>query len=407
TPPRCNRVSRLRCEERKPTHRGACRQGSAANPRSLDARASGDADERQRAKCEDRAMAQVFRADHVGSLLRPPELLAARQQFADGQISAEQLHEVEDASVLKALAVQREAGVDVFTEGEYRRAAWISAFRESVEGLVPNHDPPTRRILGAWQGPHSDVANATVAAMPSLVAGAKLRQVRRLAGAEAAFLKQHAPGPWKITTAGPLSVAGALYKPGVTDKVYSTREAFNAEVIGILRGEIQALIADGASYIQLDSLHYVERVADKTIRARMIAEGEDPDAYLETLIAADNAVLEGARRDGLTLGMHMCRGNNRSAWHAEGSYDAIAAQAFPRLNVDRFLLEYDTERAGGFEPLRFVPKDKMVVLGLISSKEPELESIDTLRRRIDEAAKYVPIERLAISPQCGFASTAP
>lgn len=352
-------------------------------------------------------MAAMFRADHVGSLLRPPELLAARQQFADGQISAERLREVEDASVLKALDLQREAGVSVFTEGEYRRAAWSSAFRESVEGVIPDPDPPTRRILGAWQGPHSEVANATVAAMPSLVAGAKLRQVRRLAGAEAAFLKQHAPGPWKITTAGPLSVAGALYKPGVTDKVYATRGAFNDEVIAILKGEIQALIADGASYIQIDSLHYVERVADKTIRARMIAEGEDPDAYLETLIAADNAVLEGARREGLTVGMHMCRGNNRSAWHAEGGYEAIAEQAFPRLNVDRFLLEYDTDRAGGFEPLRHVPRDKTVVLGLISSKEPALESIDALRRRIDEAAKYVPIERLAISPQCGFASTAP
>ncbi|HEY7294011.1 MAG TPA: cobalamin-independent methionine synthase II family protein [Dehalococcoidia bacterium] len=352
-------------------------------------------------------MASPYRADHVGSLLRPPELLQARQEYAERRITAEQLHEVEDAAVLKALELQREAGIDVFTEGEYRRAAWSSAFRESVEGLVPDPEPPIRRILGAWQGPHSEVANATVAAMPSLVAGGKLHRVRRLAGAEAAFLKQHAPGPWKITTAGPLSVAGALYKPGVTDKVYPTREEFNNEVIGILKQEVQELIADGASYIQLDSLHYVERVADTTIRARMIAEGEDPDAYLETLIAADNAVLEGARREGLTVGLHMCRGNNRSAWHAEGGYDAIAEQAFPRLNVDRFLLEYDTERAGGFEPLRFIPKEKMVVLGLISSKEPALESIDALRRRVDEATKYVPIERLAISPQCGFASTAP
>ncbi|HLZ71441.1 MAG TPA: cobalamin-independent methionine synthase II family protein [Dehalococcoidia bacterium] len=351
-------------------------------------------------------MAPAFRADHVGSLLRPPELLAARQDFAEQRIGAERLREIEDASVLKALDLQREAGIDVFTEGEYRRAAWSSAFRESVEGLAPDPDPPIRRLLGAWQGPHSDVANATVAAMPSLVASGKLRQVRRLAGAEAAFLKQHAPGPWKITTAGPLSVSGALYKSGVTDKAYATRAEFDNEVIGILRGELQTLIADGASYLQLDSLHYVERVADKTIRARMIAEGEDPDAYLETLIAADNAVLEGLRREGLTVGMHMCRGNNRSAWHAEGSYDAIAEQAFPRLNVDRFLLEYDTDRAGSFAPLRFVPRDRMVVLGLISSKEPALESIDDLRRRIDEAATYVPIERLAISPQCGFASTA-
>jgi 5-methyltetrahydropteroyltriglutamate--homocysteine methyltransferase len=152
-------------------------------------------------------------------------------------------------------------------------------------------------------------------------------------------------------------------------------------------------------------LHYVERVADKTIRARMVAEGEDPDQYLDDLIAIDNAALEDARRPGVTIGMHMCRGNNRSAWHAEGSYEPIAEKAFGALKVDRFLLEYDTDRAGGFEPLRFVPAPKIVVLGLVSSKEPALESVDALRRRIDEASHYVPLERLALAPQCGFAST--
>src|SRR5258708_13547424 len=137
----------------------------------------------------------------------------------------------------------------------------------------------------------------------------------------------------------------------------------------------------------------------------MSAEGEAPEQYLDNLIAIDNATREGAGREGVTVGMHMCRGNNRSAWHAEGSFEPIAEKAFSELNGDRFLLEYDTDRAGGFEPLRFVPKNKMVVLGLISSKEPALEPIDQLRRRIDEAARYVPIENLAIAPQCGFAST--
>jgi 5-methyltetrahydropteroyltriglutamate--homocysteine methyltransferase len=173
----------------------------------------------------------------------------------------------------------------------------------------------------------------------------------------------------------------------------------------MLRKEIAALHDDGVAYIQLDSLHYVERVADKTIRARMIAEGDDPDTYLDDLIEIDNATLSDARKDGVTVGLHMCRGNNRSAWHAEGSYEPIAEKAFSQLNVDRFLLEYDTQRAGGFEPLRFVPPNKMVVLGLISSKEPALESLDQLQRRIDEASKYVPMENLAIAPQCGFAST--
>ncbi|MBV8714647.1 MAG: methionine synthase, partial [Chloroflexi bacterium] len=184
-----------------------------------------------------------------------------------------------------------------------------------------------------------------------------------------------------------------------------TRQALAWDVVPMLRSEIAALKQDGCAYIQLDSLHYVERVADNTIRARMIASGEDPERYLDELIEIDNAVLDGASGEGVTVGMHMCRGNNRSAWHAEGSYEPIAEKAFGQLKVDRFLLEYDTDRAGGFEPLRFVPAPKMVMLGLISSKEPELEPVDTLRRRIDEAAQYVPLERLAIGPQCGFAST--
>ena len=360
------------------------------------------------AALEVETMASPYRADHIGSLLRPPELIQARADHREGRISAEQLREVVDASVLKALDVQREAGIDVFTEGEYRRTAWSAAIRESVEGLVPDAVQPTVNLLGAWQGPSKDLANAalaTPAGAQPMVVGAKLRQVRRIAGEDAAFLSQHAPGPWKITMPGPYSAAGQLYKPGISDAFYPTRADLVDELVEMQRREIGALIDEGMSYLQLDSLHYVERIADTTIRARMIAEGEDPDAYLDTIIAADNRVLAGLRREGLTIGLHMCRGNNRSAWHAEGSYEPIAEKAFSQLRVDRFLLEFDTERAGGFEPLRFVPNDKMVVLGLISSKLPELESVDVLRRRIDEAARYVPLERLAISPQCGFAST--
>ena len=353
-------------------------------------------------------MASPYRADHVGSLLRPLELIQARVDHAEGRCTAEQLREAEDAAVSQALELQRQAGISVFTDGEYRRPAWSAAIRQAVEGLVPDTIQPTIRLLGAWQGPNSELANAALASPAGarpMVVGGKLRQVRRIAGTDAAFLREHAPGPWKITMPGPLSAAGQLYKPGLSEAYYPTRADLVDELIGIQRREIAALIDEGMSYFQLDSLHYVERIADTTIRPQMVAEGEDPEAYLDTLIAADNAVLAGARREGLTVGLHMCRGNNRSAWHAEGSYEAIAEKAFNLLDVDRFLLEYDTDRAGGFEPLRFVPADKMVVLGLVSSKEPALESVDDLRRRIDEAARYVPIERLAISPQCGFAST--
>jgi methionine synthase II (cobalamin-independent) len=350
-------------------------------------------------------MAGVFRADHVGSLLRPPELLEAKAAFNEGKISADDLREAEDQAVLKALEAQRQAGMAIFTEGEYRRSGWSAAVRESVEGLVRTEGPASPRLLRSWQGPHGEVANSSMVLGGGMVAGEKLRQVRRLAGTEAAFLKQHAPGPWKITMPGAMSAAGQLYKTGVTESAYPTRQELAADIAGMLQAEVDALIADGVSYIQIDSLHCVERIADDVVREQMIEDGEDPDSYLDDIIALDNSVLDRAKAGGVTVGLHMCRGNNRSAWHAEGSYEPIAEKAFGQLHVDRFLLEYDTERAGGFEPLRFMPRDKTVVLGLISSKEPALESVDDLRRRIDEAARYVPIENLAISPQCGFAST--
>jgi 5-methyltetrahydropteroyltriglutamate--homocysteine methyltransferase len=194
---------------------------------------------------------------------------------------------------------------------------------------------------------------------------------------------------------------------GLTDTFYPTPEDWIQELVNILRREVQALIAEGVIYIQLDSLHYVIQLADTRTRKQLLHAGADLEQALDETIAADNATLRDVRRAGVPSGLHMCRGNNRSAWRSSGGYDVIAEKAFNLLEVDRFLLEYDTERAGGFEPLRFVPPDKTVVLGLISSKDPRLESQEQLLRRIDEAAHYVPLDNLALSPQCGFASTAP
>ncbi len=356
--------------------------------------------------------ATKYRADHVGSLLRPPELLEARAAFTDGKISEEQLREVEDASVLKALEMERQSGISVFTDGEYRRTGWSNPAAGAISGLVPVEGSPIRRIFDVWRGPTPDEpvandVNTMLQRARAMVAGEKLQKTRRFVATDAAFLSEHAPGPWKITLPGPMSMAGGMYEPGVSEKAYPTRFDLAQDLAGMINDEMKALVKDGAPYVQLDSLHYVERVADKTVRPRMIAEGEDPDAYLNELIRLDNIALDGLRgTPGVTVGLHMCRGNARSRWHAEGDYEPIAEKAFAQLNVDRFLLEYESERAGGFEPLRFVPKDKMVVLGLISSKLPELEQVDYLRRRIEEATKYVSIDNLAISTQCGFASTA-
>jgi 5-methyltetrahydropteroyltriglutamate--homocysteine methyltransferase len=347
----------------------------------------------------------------VGSLLRPPELLEARGQFTEGKISEDKLREIEDASVLKALEVQRQAGMSVFTDGEYRRTGWSNPAAGAISGLVPVEGSPIRRIFDVWRGPtpNESVANdvnTMLSRARSMVAGEKLHKTRRFVATDAAFLRQHANGPWKITLPGPMSMAGGMFEPGVSEKVYPTRFDLAEDLAAMINDEMKALIQDGAPYIQLDSLHYVERVADKTVRPRMIEEGEDPDAYLDELIRLDNLALAGLRGSpGVTVGLHMCRGNARSRWHAEGGYDPIAEKAFAQLNVDRFLLEYESERAGGFEPLRFVPKDKMVVLGLISSKVPALEQVDYLRRRIEEASKYIAVDNLAVSTQCGFAST--
>lgn len=351
-------------------------------------------------------MTTLYRADHLGSLLRPPELLEARVAHDQGRMSLTELRQREDHAILQALELQRQVGIDVYSDGEYRRRWFAAAFEDSVEGII--EDPsatPDRR----WQGEHNAQAIATAAEirLTQRVVGAKLRQVRRLTAHESGFLRQHAPGPVKITMPGVMTRALAWYKPGITEAFYPTPADLVQEFVGMIQREVQALLDEGVPYIQLDSLHYVIRLADPRYRQQMAQAGVDLDQELDQVIAADNASLQGARRPGVTVGLHMCRGNNRSAWIAEGGYDAIAEKAFNLLDVDRFLLEYDTERAGGFEPLRFMPKGKTVVLGLISSKVPQLESPELLQRRIDEAARYVPLENLALSPQCGFASTAP
>jgi 5-methyltetrahydropteroyltriglutamate--homocysteine methyltransferase len=349
-------------------------------------------------------MTTAYRADHIGSLLRPPQLLEARAAHDQGRMTLAQLRQIEDQAILQALELQRQVGLDVYTDGEYRRRWFAGAFEESVEGITDDPDGGADR---RWQGQHSDQAMATAAdlKLTQRVVGARLRQVRRLTAHESGFLQQHAPGPYKITMPGVMTRALAWYKPGLTDKFYPTRADLVQEFVGMIQREVQALLNEGVAYIQLDSLHYVIRLADP--RYRQQKTGADLDKELDEVIAADNTSLQGARKPGVTVGLHMCRGNNRSAWIAEGGYEATAEKAFNLLDVDRFLLEYDTERAGGFKPLRFVPKGKTVVLGLISSKVPQLESQDQLRRRIDEAARYVDMENLALSPQCGFASTAP
>jgi 5-methyltetrahydropteroyltriglutamate--homocysteine methyltransferase len=338
-------------------------------------------------------MTAPYRADQVGSFLRPPELLQAR---SDPGTSPGRLRELEDAAILKVLAKQRELGFEIFTDGELRRKNFMSDFTDAVAGL--DHGDAVARMWQA-EGTAAPVSRVTG------IATQKLRQLRRLTAHELDFMKRHSPGAIKVTLPSATQFPAIAYKRGVSDRVYATPSELLWDVVGILKAEVRALVDEGVSYVQIDAprySYYVDPKWRQWIRTEM---GQDPEAALAEAIRADNACLEGARRPGVTLAIHLCRGNNRSHWYAEGGYDPIAEQLFTALQVDRFLLEYDDERSGTFEPLRFVPRGKTVVLGLVSSKLPALESSADLRRRIEAAARHVPLDDLALSPQCGFAST--
>jgi 5-methyltetrahydropteroyltriglutamate--homocysteine methyltransferase len=351
----------------------------------------------------------TYPADHVGSFLRPPELLEARVAQDEGRISEGALREVEDKAVQIVLGLQRQAGIDVYSDGEYRRGMWMTGLPAAVEGFVPG----TLQNIRNWRGrPMPYVPGQTGAGHPSTsgrnpgaIISGKLARKRRITGVESAFLKRHAPGPYKITIPSPAWYLRGYVK-GTSDRVYPSPADALRDLTDIVHQEVKALVEEGVPYVQVDSIRYVFDFTDDERRRAWQELGVEPDRAIDENIAADNAVLAGLGRDGVTFALHMCRGNNRSRWFAEGSYDLIAEKAFAQLHYDRFLLEYDSARAGGFAPLRFVPEGKTVVLGLISTKTPQLESQDDLLRRIDEAAKYVPVAHLALSPQCGFASVA-
>jgi 5-methyltetrahydropteroyltriglutamate--homocysteine methyltransferase len=340
-------------------------------------------------------MAAQYRADHIGSFLRPQELLEARQKASS---DPERLRQLEDQHILRVLAKQKELGFEMATDGELRRRNFMSDFTDAVEGFDMG-DALSRN----WK------AEETRAAQVSSVTGivsAKLRQVRPLTGHELPFLKKHCSAAIKITLPSATQFPAISFKRGVTDKVYKDHSALLWDIVEIMKADLKTLSADGVKYIQIDAPRYSYYMDPKWREWIKTEMKMDPDTAFAEALRADNACFQAARRSGVTLGIHLCRGNNRSHWYAEGGYDAVAEKLFGTLEVDRFLLEYDDERSGTFEPLRFIPKGKTVVLGLISSKIPRMEDPKELAKRVEEASRYVPIENLALSPQCGFASTA-
>ena len=340
-------------------------------------------------------MPAQYRADHVGSFLRPAELLESRNNPAtDPKV----LHALEDRHIQRILAKQKELGFELATDGELRRRNFMSDFTDAVEGFDMGG-----AIARNWKA--GDMKAAPVSSVTGIV-NKKLRQSRPLTGQELSFLKAHSTVPIKMTLPSATQFPAISFKAGITDKIYKDHSALLWDIVEIMKSDLAKLSSDGVSYIQIDAprySYYMDPKWREWIRTELKAEPEDA---LDEAIKADNACFKAARRPGVTLAIHLCRGNNRSHWYAEGGYDAIAEKMFGTLDVDRFLLEYDDERSGTFTPLRFIPKGKTVVLGLVSSKRPQMEDANVLAKRIEEASRYVAIENLALSPQCGFASTA-
>jgi 5-methyltetrahydropteroyltriglutamate--homocysteine methyltransferase len=339
-----------------------------------------------------------FRADHVGSLLRPPELMDARAEFADGRIPAEELRGIEDEAIREVVKMQQDVGLQSATDGEFRRATWHMDFIYQLGGI---EKLPAGDITVQFHNANGDIEFKPA----SIHVGEKVHLEHTIFESDFSFLRDRV-GPdqtAKLTIPSPSMVHYRGGAAAIDRDVYPDLEAFWTDLSAAYADQVKGVYDLGCRYLQFDdtSLAYLN---DPAQRAEMSGKGEDAEHLHETYIRNINRALEG-RPDGLAITTHMCRGNFRSSWVAEGGYDFVAEALFGELAVDGFFLEYDDARSGGFEPLRFVPKGKLVVLGLVTTKRGELELKDDLKRRIEEASKFVPVEQLCLSPQCGFSST--
>ncbi len=335
----------------------------------------------------------TYRTEVIGSLLRPPEVKKAMREAAEGEIDQEELERIQGREILGAISLQEECGIEVITDGEYRRNIFWDPVIATLDGLSTDDSSPV--MFGGSDSEDDDLELPTVTGKLALRDSLLQREMR--------YLLEHTEKPTKATMPA-MAQASALWMPGTSEIAYPTRDEYVADLVELMREEIGALAALGVDYIQLDSPRYTYACSEEG-RERLRDLGIDPEPWLEEMIAFDNQLIKGF--DGVTFGLHLCRGNHRSMWAVEGGYDPIAERLFNELDHDRLLLEYDSPRAGSFEPLRLVPESKVVVLGLISTKEARVETREEILPRIEEASRFVPLDRLALSPQCGFASTLP
>ena len=332
----------------------------------------------------------MYRSDVVGSLLRPDYWKKARQEHEANRLSEAEFKRIEDRAVDESVDLHLRCGLDVLTDGEMRRYAFFGHLVDAVDGFDK---------LGGWSIPFRNEKGEEVSQPRPLVVS-KMRRKRHMCAEEYTYLRARTDHPAKTTLLS-AQQAAAYYDSKKSSGAYATVDAFLADLVDLLRDEVAELVRLGCTYIQVDSPQYAALI-DANIREGYRQRGNDPDRLLDLSIEMDNAVISG--HPNVTFGLHLCRGNNQSKFYASGDYSPIA-KVFSKTKFQRFLLEFDDERSGGFEPLSHVPADRTVVLGLISTKKPALESKDELKSRIRAAEKFIPLDRLALSPQCGFAST--
>jgi 5-methyltetrahydropteroyltriglutamate--homocysteine methyltransferase len=332
------------------------------------------------------------RAEHIGSLLRPRELREAFKGHAAGQLDDTAYRELEDRCIIEAIRMQEKVGLATISDGEFRRGSWAFGLVKAVAGFGE------ARSMFEF---HDAAGNSYP--FDTCYAVAKIRRSRPIAVGEFEFVRRHTDRVPKVTMPAPSFMHFFRGRACADPAVYPEVADFWTDLLRVYHEELAELGRAGANYLQIDEVP-LAMLCDPAVRERVRQIGEDPEALVTMYIDGLNDALS-ARLPGMTVGMHLCRGNLRSRWMAVGGYEAVAERLFNEVKVDAFFLEYDTPRAGDFAPLRFMAKDKTAVLGLVSTKTPVLEDVAELRRRIDEAARYVPLERLALSPQCGFAST--
>lgn len=332
----------------------------------------------------------TYHSEVVGSLLRPTYLVEARKQFEVDERSAADFKAVEDEAVNDAIGLQETVGIEVITDGELRRYAFYGHLIDALEGFDK---------YGGWAIPFRDETGEQLVLKRPVVVE-RLRWKRSMCSEEWVYLRSRKSHAGKVTMIS-AQQAAAYYDPEKSKSAYPSRDAYLTDIVDFSRREVDELIRLGCTYIQIDAPQYAA-LLDPQMREGYRQRGNDPDKLIDLCIELDNAIIDG--HPGITFAIHICRGNNQSKFYAAGDYEPIS-RIFSRTHFQRFLLEYDDARSGGFEPLRHVPEDRFVVLGLVTTKKPQLESPDELRARIEEATRYIPLERLGLSPQCGFAST--